>query len=109
MLPMFHAVADSRVERIGLTLSRPSKLVGGKVEELKFGTPRDLEACATLNEVLSSATVYALLYCPSVRAMLAMRGYRVGFAADGKHLEHAQKVVSLDKARAKRDADKDDE
>lgn len=107
--PMFHALADGRVEKVGLALIRPSKLAGGKTEELRFGAPRDLDKCATLAEVLSAATIYAMVYCPSVRAILAKHGYRLAFMADGKHLARAQKVVSLEQARARRERDEDED
>jgi len=101
MMPMFNALSDSRFSRVGIVLQRPSKLAGGKTAELSFASPRDLEACASLDEVLSTATVYALVYCPTVRAILAKHGYHVRFLADGP-AQTGQKVLSLDQARKRK-------
>lgn len=100
--PMFKACTDPRIERIGLTLTRPATIAGAPDQELKFAAPRTIAQCKTLNEVLSCATVYALLLAPSARAVIARDGYRLKFLADGAHLKEGE-VIRVDFNAKKKD------
>jgi len=103
--PMFNALRDTRITHIGMRLIKPSRLAGGKDQEIAFKAPRDIASCSTLNETMTAATVYALVLSPSARALLSKNGYRCAFFAHGDHLPaEGAEVVRIDfKKRRKGD------
>lgn len=52
---------------------------GEQTAKIRFAAPKRIEACTTLNEVVSSATIYALLHSPIARAVLHLHGYKLAF------------------------------
>ena len=73
------SLSDPKYNAVSLVLEKQSRLIAGQAQRLSFLGPKRLEDATSLDEALKTATVYALLYCPSVRAMLALHGYTLKF------------------------------
>lgn len=96
------ALGDASVTQLGLTLIRPSRVAGGKPQALKFAAARDLNKCDTLNDVLSSVTIIALLLHPTARAILAKHGYRLKFHLGIDQTVRNEKVTPITDAKKPR-------
>ena len=82
--------------------SAASKIAGGKDHALKFAAPRDIAKCDTLNDVLSSVTIMALILNPTARAILAKNGFRLKFHIGVDQDKEDRKVTPITAAKKPR-------
>jgi len=70
---------DTSRNGIALTVVKPSKLMPEHGQKIEFLTTKRMEHCETVDEALKTATICALLYCPTARALLSLHGYNIKF------------------------------
>lgn len=76
---LLEAHLEKKSTHWGVTLLGKAALIGASRDGLRMEAPLRVEDCTSLDEVLKSVTVFALLHDPVVRALLQAQDYHLKF------------------------------